>query len=138
VNLSDRLRTIVEGESLFNDGVGAAIFQLLLGLLLASLGMTVAVHDTSFWIGSLETLWLMLGGLALGLIVGMLGARLLRWTDDHLAEITVTVCVAYGVYLLGVILHTSGLLAAVGATWCMNSTTTIPFFNRYFTDSPLS
>lgn len=121
LGLSDRLRTIVEGESLFNDGVGAAIFELVLGFLLASLGTTGAAHEPSFWMVVLEVLWLMLGGLALGIVVGVVVARLLRLIDDHLIEMTVTVSVAYGVYLLGVVLHTSGLLAVVGAGLVLGS-----------------
>jgi CPA1 family monovalent cation:H+ antiporter len=68
-----------------------------------------------------EVLWLMLGGLALGIILGVVVARLLRLVDDHLIEMTVTVSVAYGVYLLGVVLHTSGLLAVVGAGLVLGS-----------------
>lgn len=121
MGLSDRLRTIVEGESLFNDGVGAAIFTLVLGLLLVSLGGTEAAHAPSFWMIALEVLWLMLGGLVLGIGVGIAVARLLRLVNDHLIEMTVTVSVAYGVYLLGVVLHTSGLLAVVGAGLVLGS-----------------
>ncbi len=115
MELSDRLRTIIEGESLFNDGVGAAIFELVLGFLLISLSGTATSQEPSFWLIALETLWLMLGGLALGVLAGILVARLLRLVDDYLIEMTVTVGVAYGVYLLGVALHTSGLLAVIGA-----------------------
>lgn len=121
LGLSDRLRTIVEGESLFNDGVGAAIVELVLGFLLATLGTTEAAHEPSFWMVVVEVLWLMLGGLALGIILGVVVARLLRLVDDHLIEMTVTVSVAYGVYLLGVVLHTSGLLAVVGAGLVLGS-----------------
>nr|MBA2393457.1 cation:proton antiporter [Ktedonobacteraceae bacterium] len=121
MGLSDRLRTIVEGESLFNDGVGAAIFELVLGVLLVSLGGSEATHAPSWWMSVLEVLWLLLGGLALGISVGIVVSRLLRLVDDHLIEMTITVCVAYGVYLLGVLLHTSGLLAVVGAGLIMGS-----------------
>ncbi|MGH2494357.1 MAG: cation:proton antiporter [Ktedonobacteraceae bacterium] len=121
LGLSDRLRTIVEGESLFNDGVGAAIYELVLGFLLVSLGMNGATSEPSFWLVVLEVLWLMLGGLALGLLAGWIVARLLALVDDHLIEITVTVGVAYGVYLLGIVLHTSGLLAVVGAGLVLGS-----------------
>ncbi len=122
INLSNRLRTIIEGESLFNDGVGAAIFELVLALLLISLGGTGVPPQTStMWMFVLQVLWLMLGGLAIGVGVGIIVARLLRFVDDHLIEMTVTVSVAYGVYLLGVVLHTSGLLAVVGAGLVLGS-----------------
>ncbi len=117
MGLSDRLRTIVEGESLFNDGVGAAIFTLVLGLLLVSPGGT----GTPGWMSVLEIVWLLLGGLLLGLGLGFVVSRLLRLVDDHLIEMTATVSTAYGVYLLGVWLHTSGLLAVVVAGLVLGS-----------------
>src|SRR5439155_5433760 len=77
LGLSERLRTVVEGESLFNDGVGAVIFELVLGFLLASLGGTGTQQSTSFWLIALDVLWLMLGGLALGIGVSVAVTRLL-------------------------------------------------------------
>lgn len=47
LGMADRLRTIVEGESLFNDGMGAAAFQIILLLLLTSLGKAATSTDTS-------------------------------------------------------------------------------------------
>jgi monovalent cation:H+ antiporter, CPA1 family len=121
LGMDDRLRTIVEGESLFNDGVGAAAFQIILLLLLTSLGQTASTTDTTTLILVLNALWLMCGGLALGLAVGWIFARFLRLVDERLIEITVTFCVAYGVYILGEVIHTSGLLAVVGAGLVMGS-----------------
>jgi CPA1 family monovalent cation:H+ antiporter len=121
LGMSERLRTIVEGESLFNDGIGAAVFELVLGFILISLGTAKSVPSSSSWTVVLEVLWLMLGGLVLGLGIGLLVARLLRLVDDHLIEMAATVSVAYGVYLLGVVVHTSGLLAVVGAGLVLGS-----------------
>jgi len=66
-------------------------------------------------------LWLIFGGLLLGFGVGWVASRLLRRIDDRLIVITVTVAVAYGMYLLGTTLHTSGALAVVGAGLVMGS-----------------
>ena len=115
LGIADRLRTLVEGESLFNDGVGVAAFAIFLLLLIPSLGETVLGSNIAWWAVVVDTIWLMFGGLALGLIVGWVTARLLRHVNDHLIEITVTFSVAYGVYLAGTALRTSGLLAVVGA-----------------------
>ena len=121
LGLPDRLRTIIEGESLFNDGVGAAVFELVLGFLLVSLSSGSHEATSSLWMTVLEVLWLMLGGLVIGIGVGLIIARLLRAVNNHLVETTITVCVAYGVYLLAVMIQTSGLLAVVGAGLVLGS-----------------
>ena len=53
--------------------------------------------------------------------VGWVASQLLRRIDDRLIVITVTVTVAYGMYLGATALHTSGLLAVVGAGLVMGS-----------------
>ncbi len=115
LGIADRLRTIIEGESLFNDGVGAAFYEIALLLLLPSLGVAALGSETSWWAIVIDSAWLLVGGLAIGLIVGWVTARLLRLVDDYLIEISITFSVAYGVYLIGDALHTSGLLAVVAA-----------------------
>jgi CPA1 family monovalent cation:H+ antiporter len=126
LGVPDRLRTLVEGESIFNDGTGGAAYELILAVLLPTLGLAEASGNPSFLNTPLlgiagEVLWLIFGGLLLGIGVGWLVSHLLRRIDDRLIVITVTVAVAYGMYLLGTTLHTSGLLAVVGAGLVMGS-----------------
>ena len=119
LGMSARLRTIVEGESLFNDGVGAAAFTLVLAVLLPRLGGPSATP--SWWTVAASALWLVFGGFGLGLGIGWLAARVLTVLDDYLVEITVTFSIAYGVYLVALALRTSGLLAVVGAGLVLGS-----------------
>src|SRR6266480_6489148 len=126
LGVPDRLRTLVEGESIFNDGTGSAAYELVLAVLLPTLGLAEVSGNPSFLntpaLGIAgEVLWLIFGGLLLGFGVGWVASRLLRRVDDHLIVITVTVAVAYGMYLLGTAVHTSGLLAVVGAGLVMGS-----------------
>ncbi len=126
LGVPDRLRTLVEGESIFNDGTGGAAYELVLAVLLPTLGLAEASGTPSFLNTPIlgiagEVLWLIFGGLLLGFGVGWVASRLLRRIDDRLIVITVTVAVAYGMYLLGTALHTSGLLAVVGAGLVMGS-----------------
>lgn len=115
LGLPARLRTIVDGESLFNDGVGAAAYELVLGFLLISLGASGALSGLFGFQIVLKTIWLFVGGPLLGVALGLLFSRILRHLDDHLIETAVTFGVAYGSYVLAVVLGTSGLLAVVGA-----------------------
>jgi monovalent cation:H+ antiporter, CPA1 family len=118
LGLSERLRTVIEGESLFNDGVGVAVFEVIRQLLLPSLGLAsvaAAFKDVSFLKLDIEVLWLLIGGPLLGIVVGWIGSRFLRMVDDHLFETTLTFSLAYAAYLCGTLLHTSGLLTVVCA-----------------------
>jgi CPA1 family monovalent cation:H+ antiporter len=120
LGMPERLRTIVEGESLFNDGVGAAVYTLVRTALLASLGLSQL--ETAFPGGEgLHALWLFLGGPLLGAGIALAVARLLRNVDDYLIETALTFSVAYGLYLLAEALETSGLLAVVGAGLVLGS-----------------
>ena len=117
LGLPERLRTLVEGESLFNDGVGAAAFTVILSFVIGhpiNGGRDIALIIIS-------TLWQLIGGPLLGAGLGFIAARLLRRVDDHLIETTVTFCVAYGVFVIGDAVHTSGLLAVVCAGLMMGS-----------------
>jgi CPA1 family monovalent cation:H+ antiporter len=126
LGVPDRLRVLVEGESIFNDGTGGAAYEMVLAVLLPILGLTEVSGEPSFHNASAlviiaEVLWLIFGGFLLGLGVGWLVSHLLRRIDDRLVVITITIAVAYGMYLLGATLSTSGLLAVVGAGLVMGS-----------------
>src|SRR5256714_7018202 len=75
LGVPDRLRTLVEGESIFNDGTAGAAYELILAVLLPILGLAEASGTTSFLNTPFveiagEVLWLIFVGLLLGFAVG--------------------------------------------------------------------
>ncbi len=92
IGANRRLAIIVEGESLFNDGTSLVIFKLILAVVVTG-GVTAATTILAF-ITSIA------GGMAVGLAVGYLGALALRQIDEYLVEITVTLLMAYGTFIL--------------------------------------
>ncbi len=48
LGVPDRLRILVEGESIFNDGTGGAAYEMVLAVLLPTLGLAEVSGDTSF------------------------------------------------------------------------------------------
>ncbi len=126
LGVPDRLRILVDGESIFNDGTAGAAYELILAILLPALGLAEESGNLTFLSTSVvgiagEVLWLIFGGLLLGIAVGWIASHIVRRVDDRLVAITITVAVAYGMYMIGVALHTSGLLAVVGAGLVMGS-----------------
>ncbi len=118
LGLPDRLRAIIEGESLFNDGMSTTSFTIILELLLDQIDHQPAPAG---WLIVLQAIWLPAGGIALGALAGFVAVRLSRRIDDFLIETTITFSVAYGSYVLGEVLHTSGLLAVVAAGLMMGT-----------------
>ena len=108
-----RLATIVEAESLVNDGTGVVLFTIALGIVLSGSFQPIGAI--------LQFLQLSVGGIGVGIAVGYVLSRLTMRIDDADVEITFTAIAAYGSYLLGEAIHVSGILAVVAAALVMGS-----------------
>ncbi|NJP12493.1 MAG: sodium:proton antiporter [Leptolyngbyaceae cyanobacterium RU_5_1] len=107
VTVPSRLSTIVEGESLFNDGVALVLFTLTLNVYQTG-SITV--------LGGLQELSVVvLGGTLVGLGLGYLSVGLFRHLDDALSNILLTVAVALGVFQISHFAGVSGAVAVVVA-----------------------
>ncbi|HEX5825725.1 MAG TPA: cation:proton antiporter [Candidatus Limnocylindrales bacterium] len=112
-NVPVRLATIVEMESLVNDGTGIVLFALAIEMLsgAGSLGGSIVGFAVS-----------VVGGGLLGAVFGGLAARLVRGVDDHLTELAITVVLAYGTYLAADALGLSGVIATLLAAGIFGAT----------------
>lgn len=100
-----RVRLLVEGESLFNDGTAAVTFAVALAF---ASGQGPGV------LGATKTLVIMIAGsLVCGAAVAGLVLLLAGATNDHLVEITFTTVAAFGSFLLAEHFHLSGVLATL-------------------------
>ena len=100
------LTTLVEGESLFNDGTAIVVFSIALRAVGGDVGIADAV--TSFVLTILFSL--VIGGVA-----GFVASRIVATVDDHLIETSISVLLAYGTYVVADALHESGVIATVVA-----------------------
>ena len=107
LNAPKGLAAILEGESLFNDGTGVAVFTAVLATILSG--------SPSFADAGMRFLEITIGGTAIGLAIGFLGVALLRFARDAPLEILATLVIAYGSYVAADILHVSGIVAVVVA-----------------------
>src|SRR6516162_3810333 len=105
-----RLTRLVEGEALLNDAAAIALFAVLLGML-------VNAREPNIGSGLREFFVSFIGGGVLGLLAG----RALLWVipsvrDDRLAEATLTLALAYGVFIAAErLFHVSGVVAVLGS-----------------------
>ncbi|MBF6604685.1 MAG: cation:proton antiporter [Chloroflexi bacterium] len=101
-----RLSTLVEAESLFNDGTAIVVF----GLAVAALRTPTSPVDAVVSFTSIVVV-----SAAIGVLLGVVATRIIAFADDHLVELAISVVLAYGTYLLADRLQQSGIIATVVA-----------------------
>lgn len=111
VGVKKKLAIVIEGESLFNDGLAVVLFKISAFYLLTYM-------DLGF-VGVGYGLWEFVKVISLGLIVGgALGyafSKLTQFFDDYPLEIIFSVILFYGSFLIAESLHASGVIAVVVA-----------------------
>ena len=104
---SARLTTIIEAESIMNDGTGAVVFAVILAL------ATTGDATTGWAIG--DFVWMCVVGLGVGAVLGYVALWLHRLIDDWKAEFSISIALAYGSFVMAQWLGASGVLAAMAA-----------------------
>ncbi|XWY22398.1 cation:proton antiporter [Bisgaard Taxon 45] len=103
-----RLSMQVEGESLFNDGVGLVIFTTIFAVAFGGHAPTL-VGITELFLQEA------VGGILFGLVIGFVAHLLISSTDDGSLEILLTLTIPTAGFMLANMLHVSGALAMVVA-----------------------
>ncbi len=103
----ERVRLLVEGESMINDGTALVLYSIALGV---ATGGAFSIGDAA-----LEFVAVSVGGLAVGLAVGFLSILVIRRQTDASLVVVLTLLTAYGAYIGAEELGVSGILAAVVA-----------------------
>ncbi|WP_293892808.1 Na+/H+ antiporter [Flavobacterium sp.] len=108
VKVPRTISSILEGESLLNDSSSLIIFRFSL----------VAVSTTQFIFSKavFSFSWMVLGGIAIGLLIGLIFMKLHKYlpTDANM-DIVFTLVMPYIIYLTAEEAHCSGVLSVVSA-----------------------
>ncbi len=116
LGVAPRLRTIVEAESIMNDGTGAVAFAVTLAILLGG-------HATIGWAAG-KLVWMCLAGMGIGTAFAFGTLALLRvfheWNSWHVV-LTLSMVLAYGSFVMAEHLQASGVLAAMMAGFIMGN-----------------
>lgn len=107
IPVPSRLSTIVEGETLFNDAAALVLFNLILKV--------YSTGSLTFLEGLQDLLFISIGGMVVGLILGYLSIPVFERLDDPLSSLLLTVAVALGTFQVGQSIGVSGAVAVVVA-----------------------
>ena len=100
-----RFVTIIEGESLINDGTALVAYKVAVTAVVTG-SFSLLEAGANFVLGAA-------GGIAIGLAVGWIVAKIRRRLDDPPVEITISLFTAYAAYVPAQQLGLSGVLASV-------------------------
>jgi monovalent cation/hydrogen antiporter len=102
-----KLVTIIEGESLVNDGSGLVLYRVAVAAVMT--GSFSALYTGGLFLVVAS------GGIAVGLVVGWIVRQVRRRLDNPPAEITISLLTGYFAFIPAELLGLSAVLAAVSA-----------------------
>jgi Na+/H+ antiporter len=100
-----RVASVIEGESLVNDGTALVLYKAAVGVAIGG--------SFSLWHVGGRLVLNVVGGIAVGLVVGYLIRQVRRRLDDPPIEVAIAVLSGYLAYLPAAAIGVSGVLAAV-------------------------
>lgn len=106
LRIPHRVVAVLEGESLINDASALVMYRLAVSAALTGGHVVVTQALGQFVLASV-------GGVLIGLAVGALTVRALRFTSDSLVETAVTLLAPYAAWVIAERAHTSAVLACV-------------------------
>jgi monovalent cation:H+ antiporter, CPA1 family len=107
IGVPTRLTLVVEGESLFNDGVAIVMYSAIVAAIMSGSGFFELTAFTVTLVGSIIV------GVGVGLLVGYVSYRVVSHTPESFLQAILTFLAAYGSYQLAASLGGSGIISVV-------------------------
>ena len=107
-NATERLRILLEGESLFNDVTAIVLFSILISIAAQT---EESVSASMILIRFSEVF---IGGIVSGIIIGFIASRLIKLLDNQQAFVIISILSAYSSFIIADgVLHFSGVIAVL-------------------------
>jgi CPA1 family monovalent cation:H+ antiporter len=120
----DNISVQVEGESLFNDGVGLVVFTTIFALAFSGAEPTFSGVAELFLVDAI-------GGIVFGGVLAYVAHWLICHSDDPVVELLVTLCIPTAGYALANVIDISGPLAMVVSGIVIGNVTRSEGFSEY-------
>ena len=113
VGAPKRLTMLVDGESLFNDATAIVAFNIILGILISG----TALNMESIGVAGLDFLFVFVGGLVVGLLIGYFVTILINLShNEPLIQVALSTITAYTAFIVADhYLEVSGVMSTLGA-----------------------
>jgi monovalent cation:H+ antiporter, CPA1 family len=108
-----RLTTVVETESIMNDGTGAVASAVAVAIVTGA-----AVTPASV---TIELAWMCAAGVGIGALAALGGLTVYRFASDWRIEVSVSLIIAYGCFFIAQSAGASGVLAAMTAGFILGN-----------------
>jgi len=108
LRLPHRIVTVLEGESLVNDATALVAYRF-------AIAAAMSGASFSFGAASVRFVWVAVGGMGIGLLVGWIASQVQKRLDDPPIQITISLLTPFAAYIPADRLHVSGVLAVVAA-----------------------
>jgi monovalent cation/hydrogen antiporter len=102
-----RIVAVIEGESLMNDATALVLYKVAVAAVVAG--------TFSVWDAGLRFVWSIVGGVAIGFVVGYFVAEVRRRLDSPPLEVTISLMTGYFAFIPASAAGASGVLAVVTA-----------------------
>jgi CPA1 family monovalent cation:H+ antiporter len=106
INAPDKISVQVEGESLFNDGIGLVVFSTLFALTFSGETPTFTSVTELFFTEAV-------GGIFFGVVLAVVAHWLISRSNDSSIELLITLCIPTAGYAFANLIEISGPLAMV-------------------------
>jgi CPA1 family monovalent cation:H+ antiporter len=111
LGVTKKLTTLIEGESLINDGIAVVLFMIASTYLMSYFEMGWAGVGSGFVL----FIKFALGGICVGAAFGIVASYIIKTIDDYPFEITMSLLVFFGSFFTAELIHVSGVIAVVTA-----------------------